>query len=122
VHAAVATRIAAVSPVASAAGGGRGDSVPLRRCPVMYVSTAAASFVVVGTRWWYWYQSISFGTGERPGTGGGYRLSCCWGATVAVRGLGCPLCDSNRVDLAVWDVYSDAQVCLVCLGGVAALG
>jgi hypothetical protein len=30
-------------------GGGRpGDSVPLRRCPGMYVSTAAASFVVPG--------------------------------------------------------------------------
>jgi hypothetical protein len=32
-------------------------------------------------------------------------------AAAAVRGLGCPLCDSHRVDRAVWDIYSDAPLC-----------
>ena len=43
---------------------------------------------------------------------GGYRLSCWGDYCCGFVDLRCPLCDSNRVDLALWDVYADALLCL----------
>jgi hypothetical protein len=49
--------------------------------------------------------------GRKKGLGQPQLLGAAAAAAAAVRGLGCPLCDSHRVDRAVWDIYSDAPLC-----------